>query len=514
MRLLLGMLFVSWALRVVLAFHGGQGYWVDEARYARALGLEILLAKANLTAGIDYVVKVPQNAQHVGFLFVAAIPNAVQVAALRIAGIPNKWASYVSTMWIGAATLSLSSVASIALVYALARRMSACAREAAIAALLMTCSASMFYYGRHLLPYDSALAMLLLALWLGLTPTRSLVALVAAAIVACSGFLTYYGYCLGALLVVVVSAFWQTKSWHDGLVRGIVAGIAFAVPLAVLTALSLIRHQRPFVLEMLEFSKGSATQCEMSEGWSLPWAYLWHAEHGLLALWVAGAVVALRLVVAGDRDVRRRGVLWLGIAVAFYAGFVLLSCGLERVGAFGRLSRQMVPFLCLTTATAVMSLQQRMHLGKKWVVAAVVLLIVQAGFNFARPFLQLFPQQIYPKIEAFQSDVSYDISLKGPPVFELREFGPDLAAPAIQRDATRYVLLNGQSFGAIEGAKETPAGRVLWRYVHPLQFLPYQYEGYTPRERQILRSTDISMRLIDRGESRNDGNRTPSVDHP
>lgn len=31
---------------------------------------------------------------------------------------------------------------------------------------------------------------------------------------------------------------------------------------------------------------------------------------------------------------------------------------------------------------------------------------------------------------------------------------------------------------------------------HPLQFKPYQYEGYTPHQREFLRSTDIRMRIL------------------
>jgi hypothetical protein len=44
---------------------------------------------------------------------------------------------------------------------------------------------------------------------------------------------------------------------------------------------------------------------------------------------------------------------------------------------------------------------------------------------------------------------------------------------------------------------EVPAGMVeIFAAPHPLQFLPYQYEGYTPQERQFLRSTDIRMRVL------------------
>jgi hypothetical protein len=31
---------------------------------------------------------------------------------------------------------------------------------------------------------------------------------------------------------------------------------------------------------------------------------------------------------------------------------------------------------------------------------------------------------------------------------------------------------------------------------HPLEFLPYQYEGYSPQERRVLRTADIRMRAF------------------
>jgi len=34
------------------------------------------------------------------------------------------------------------------------------------------------------------------------------------------------------------------------------------------------------------------------------------------------------------------------------------------------------------------------------------------------------------------------------------------------------------------------------RESHPLEFLPYQYEGYNQEQRRRLRSGDIGMRLV------------------
>jgi hypothetical protein len=38
--------------------------------------------------------------------------------------------------------------------------------------------------------------------------------------------------------------------------------------------------------------------------------------------------------------------------------------------------------------------------------------------------------------------------------------------------------------------------RVVRHAAHPLEYLSYQYEGYTPDKRAALRAADLQMRLI------------------
>ena len=52
---------------------------------------------------------------------------------------------------------------------------------------------------------------------------------------------------------------------------------------------------------------------------------------------------------------------------------------------------------------------------------------------------------------------------------------------------------------ARRGRRCRPSIVEVMRFPHPLQFLPYQYEGFEPMERQVLRGNDIAMRLIDIG---------------
>ena len=88
--------------------------------------------------------------------------------------------SLEDTYWLGAIVLSLASVAVIGMTYLVARRAGADEPEALIAALLVSGCATMTFYSRHLVPYDSALALALAALYIGLKPenVRQNVALV------------------------------------------------------------------------------------------------------------------------------------------------------------------------------------------------------------------------------------------------------------------------------------------------------------------------------------------------
>ena len=95
---------------------------------------------------------------HLGFALISAIPAAIQ---FRLGHALSR--SGEGLMILPGIVLSQASVLSIALVYAIARRAGRDRVEALIAAALMASAATMFYYSRHLLPYDSSLLLALVA---------------------------------------------------------------------------------------------------------------------------------------------------------------------------------------------------------------------------------------------------------------------------------------------------------------------------------------------------------------
>ena len=135
---------------------------------------------------------------------------------------------------------------------------------------------------------------------------------------------------------------------------------------------------------------------------------------------------------------------------------------------YGRLARQLVPFLCLLTGAA---LERAFASGSAAMArlarAAVLALLVQAAMNFLAPLGQSFPAEF---VRDARRDERY---VPGVMLVHTRHFYPTpepVALPA------HYSILKEAS--------------------HPLQFPPYQYEGLTASERGALRATDISMRMV------------------
>ncbi len=171
-----GLVIFSLGLRILLARQGGQLYFADESRFNAPVDAMVALRNGNLDECRRLIFS---TADHLGFKLVMTIPG---------------W-TYVNWGWSLPVMAMLSSgifsAANIAWVYALARRVGAGMEEARWAALLMAGSTSMFYWARHLMPYDMALCLGLACLFVSIHPApRWYHSLLAGALGFCT-FVTY-----------------------------------------------------------------------------------------------------------------------------------------------------------------------------------------------------------------------------------------------------------------------------------------------------------------------------------
>ncbi len=242
------------------------------------------------------------------------------------------------------------------------------------------------------------------------------------------------------------------------------------------------------------------------EGWSVPWAFFWHSEHGLLLLWAIGVVTLAWFCIRRSQICQGRGPLWLAVILGGYLIIAVGSIGPTKFSIHGRTARELVPFLSLATACAVTCLVNRWRWGRGMAIFGTTLLVGQTLVNFHQPFVQQYPAEFERRVKRDFGPVRRDLTVQGPTLEDLwlpvQERAVDLAEttnPESESVASnsRYILYNVKYLAPVLGPKPARSGAVVVRAAHPLQFIPYSYEGYTPTERSILRSTDISMRLID-----------------
>lgn len=448
-RILLAILTLSFLLRVLLVLSGGQYYCPDEARYDRARA-----AADALWAGDLYgFTQALHSADHFLFKVIGVVPATMQIIFAPSPKIP-------------ALFFSLFSVASIWLMWGIMRRTGESERAALFAVSLLALCSTFLYYCRHLLPYDTAMAFGLLSLFVGLrTPSRAVDSILCGLFSLCA-FLTYNGYWALAGFAMLTHTLRPPLTLGLCIRRAFISGLSFAVPLVAILAVSaaIASANGNLLQQFLAFSR-TVTHGSYSEGWSLPFCYLWYSEHFLILLWAVALIYSLREYTIGSR--KEAMILGLLGILFIYGTLVVFSVVLEKFVVYGRLVRQIVPFCSILAALFLERLWTSTPKGKSLVIVILTIAVLQAAVNFQQPLTQVFP-------------------------VEFLRLASEASVPT---ETGGYEILNAY-FIYPEPLPVKEVGRtIIWKR-HPLEFLPEQYEGYTPDQRSKLRTNDISMRLI------------------
>jgi hypothetical protein len=368
---------VSTALRVALVLRGGQSYWPDEGRILRTWVVLKLLMLHKPAEALDYILHIEPYTPSHWFYTILAIPFALaQAAYMWLLRVPLDTETVKSYLWVMALGACLFSVACILLVYLIAKRTGASEYESLAAALFTATSTAMFYYSRHLFPFDAGMALALLALWIGVKK-GSLARSFSCGLIAGLAFSTYNGCWPMAGMALVVHTLYFRPTLMEYLKRSLVAGAGLVLPYALIESLARLRGLPSYIFGMRGFM-GAEIMGSFDEGWKFPAVYLWDCERLILIVWVVLAVVAIR-----------RSWLWLSLALGTYV-FLALPSHLHVVPVYGRTARELVPFLCLAAAAGLSRLPRRLAGG------VLALVVVLFAVNIAVPFRQHFPPFLGP----------------------------------------------------------------------------------------------------------------------
>ncbi len=458
-RLFLGLaaalLITAVLLRFLLVEGGGQFFFPDETRYFLSREAATLVASGNLRPGLLLPFS---NSEHIGFKVLGLMPALLEERFGHDGRLP-------------ALFFSIFSVLNLLLIGLCARRLGASPMAQLWALFLGVCSNSLFYYTRHLFPYDASLCLGLLAFYIGSRSggwRRS----TAVGLLAGLAFITYLGYWTLAGTVMLLHLL-RGGGWRLWLERALATGAGFGAVVAVVLLVNQLSTGHALA-DTLRFAT-TINQGDFHEGHSLPWRYLQAAEGLLLWVWLAAAAYAMVWLIRsqaarGGRNQAR----WLCLAalVLLYVIPLVTSNVLQKFVVYGRGARLEVPFFCLLTALVLDDLDWSKRVVRLAVAGLAVLVAISAVLRFAVPLTQQFPAAFRTRGDA--------LLRQRPP--------PDPGSYYRYVNVNHYVM-------AAEVLKQAPAETLLVA-AHPYQFEPYLFEGFSPAERARRRSVDHRMRLV------------------
>ncbi|HEX2855281.1 MAG TPA: hypothetical protein VHO24_18745 [Opitutaceae bacterium] len=452
-------LVVALVLRLAIVFHGGQFFWGDESRYLTAENAWKQWENgAGLRAGLREVMG---SADHLGFKVMMLGPAWVQ---------RHTTGSYL----IPSVLVSLFSLLNIVWVWLIARRAGGSDREAFWAAAAMAGAASMFYWARHLMPYDLALCWALGCLYVAVKPLAKLRDSVLAGTLGCFAFVTYNGYwaIVACALIAHVLLAWPNRRAFLLRAAGGLAGLvgSFVVigeTVRHLLDVSLIASYRDFA--------ETINQGEFHEGALVFFDYLWRTERGTALLWGAAIPAAAWWFRRVDHPTCRRGILWIAAIVALTGILVVGANVLEKFVVYGRLVRQVAPFCALLVGWTVARIFQDLPPLRTRECAALAVLVVCAGWSMATPLRQEFPATFHHRAMVWVDDY--------------RKVHPELRREKFQHLHLGFIWPEADRTAQ-------PPHEILLEHPHPLAWRPYLYEGFSRAQRDQIEGTDIRMRLI------------------
>jgi hypothetical protein len=322
-----------------------------------------------------------------------------------------------------------------------------------------------------------AMSFGLLALYLATTRPQN-----TKTVLACSGlsflcFITYNGYWALAGFAMLVNVLMDERTVAGILKRAIWTAAGFIAPFVLLIIVLLDTGTN--MISALQLFSTSITQGTFEEGWSLPFEYFWHTEH--LMILVVGLLSAFAVIQLFRTQQRYAGV-WLSGIVFIYLCLFIPSVLLHSFVVYARLTRQLLPFLILLSAHGLALFEKRKQVSQSIIIILLAGVFIQAAWNFRASYQLFYPRQFSEALQA---------QFRG---FEFSTKRLAYGAPTLCQ-SNGYVIENTKYFLSAPEATPLVKGEILQDVPHPVNFLPYQYEGYTPQQRQEFRERQLSMRF-------------------
>ncbi len=481
---------VAYLLRLALITSGGQFYHADEHRYFRSLQTAEYIFDGKFEEAINRLLG---YSHHQGITAAKLLPAMLHTFAYRLGHDGSLtwsglWNTLPQAFWIPALMFALPSVLSIGLVYVILRQAEADESESLVGAFLLAASNALFIYSQHLVPYDIAILLALVAIYYALRNRNGrLVNDIWTGFLAFLAFWIYNGYLYLTATIGLLYCLFLANNLRDSIRRGIGMALGASLIFVPILVYNAVFTNTNVLMRMYDFSN-SISQGSYAEGLTFPFLYLRDVEGAMCLLWLAGLVLAARRIWRQPASRHRfRGLLWLGCILSALLLMIVLSAGLRQFVLYGRVVRILVPFIAMACAFGIAPLLSKRGLTTRVGFVAVVALL--ALYNAIPAMQQQNPLHIAGQVYQDYDDVSFETTVQERfRRWNLRPEVPD----------ARYRLYNSAVYLTISEIESgRPEGRVLLEAPHPLHYRPWQYEGLTGEMRDLVNSHEFKIWLID-----------------
>ena len=188
-------------------------------------------------------------------------------------------------------------------------------------------------------------------------------------------------------------------------------------------------------------------------------------------------------VITGSLQVNHKlTAVWAAGAIFVSLCLLIPSTVVHLFVVYGRLARQIVPFLILLSAQGLAQLEEHSRARRPILVRILILTAIQAAWRFGGSYLLHFPRQFTEELQAQF------------PAFEFSTKRLAYGAPTLWQ-SNGFVIENAKFFLTAPGRSQPVRGVLLRDVHHAVNFAPYLHEGYTPGERREFREQEIRMRF-------------------
>jgi hypothetical protein len=457
--IVISVLLISLILRWVLIFRGGQYYISDETRYEVSRAAARFLLQGQIGEALEQFTVSPE---HLGFKVMGIIPALME----HLVG---------TSLVLPAIFFSLFSVLNLYLIFLLSQRTRASSNESLYALLIASSCLSLLYYSRHLFPYDMAMSFGLLALYVGLIQNQTIQTSLICGSLSFLCFITYNGYWSLAGFALLANILRNSKKTIQILHKTIFTFVGFITPLALLV-ISMLWSGTNLISAYRLFAT-SITQGNFEEGWRLPFEYFWHTEHTVILIL---GILSITAIMSQFKTSRQDTKLWAGGILFIYLCLLIPSVILHYFVVYGRLARQIIPFLSLLSVQGLIQMENRAASGHKITMFILMIIFVQAAWNFTYSYNLSYPREFVAKAQAQF------------PKFEFSSKRLAFGAPVICQN-NGYIMESAKYYVTPPESIPRVQGQLLLSAPHPENFLPYQYDGDPPAIRRIFRIQELRM---------------------